>query len=67
MNALQWFKSSYSDDGGGACVEVAIQPGAAVHIRDSKDPYGPSLAFAPTEWSAFLAFASADDARRLER
>ncbi|MET9958774.1 DUF397 domain-containing protein [Streptomyces sp. NPDC006326] len=24
-NTLQWFKSSYSDDGGGNCVEVAYE------------------------------------------
>ncbi|MGP3981248.1 DUF397 domain-containing protein [Streptomyces sp. KR80] len=59
MNTLQWFKSSFSDSGGGDCVEIAIQPGEAVHIRDSKNPSGPSLTFAPTEWSAFVAFASA--------
>jgi hypothetical protein len=59
MNTLQWFKSSYSDSSGGECIEVAIQSGTAVHIRDSKDPYGPSLTFAPTEWSAFVVFASA--------
>jgi hypothetical protein len=60
MNSLHWFKSSYSDSGGGACIEVAIESGIRVHIRDSKDPFGPSLAFTPTEWFAFVAFASAD-------
>jgi hypothetical protein len=64
MNTLQWFKSSYSDSGGGDCLEVAIRPGTAVHVRDSKDPSGPSLTFAAAEWSAFLAFASVVGARQ---
>ncbi|MDQ0600295.1 hypothetical protein QF037_004640 [Streptomyces canus] len=52
--ALQWFKSSYSGDEGGACVEVATQP-TAVHVRDSKNPAGPQLAVAPGAWAAFVA------------
>ncbi|MEU0104249.1 DUF397 domain-containing protein [Streptomyces sp. NPDC006251] len=34
---LSWFKSSYSGNEGGGCLEVAAAPGA-VHVRDSKDP-----------------------------
>ncbi|WP_405646273.1 DUF397 domain-containing protein [Streptomyces sp. NBC_00019] len=52
--ALQWFKSSYSGDEGGACVEIATQP-TAVHVRDSKNPSGPQLAVAPDAWAAFVA------------
>ncbi|MGJ5759612.1 DUF397 domain-containing protein [Streptomyces galbus] len=37
---LTWGKSSYSDDEGGNCVEVAATP-ATVHIRDSKTPKPP--------------------------
>ncbi|WP_240797780.1 DUF397 domain-containing protein [Streptomyces sp. F001] len=36
--ALEWFKSSYSGDEGGACIEVALQP-TTIHIRDSKPPH----------------------------
>ncbi|WP_329336825.1 DUF397 domain-containing protein [Streptomyces sp. NBC_00663] len=50
---LQWFKSSYSSDEGGACVEVATQP-AIVHIRDSKTPAAPHLTVTPAAWAAFL-------------
>ncbi|WP_181786153.1 DUF397 domain-containing protein [Streptomyces phytophilus] len=50
---LDWFKSSYSNDEGGECVEVAAVPGA-VHVRDSKDPHGPHLCFTPEAWAAFL-------------
>ncbi|NYI03382.1 DUF397 domain-containing protein [Allostreptomyces psammosilenae] len=56
-SGLEWFKSSYSDDRGAECVEVAIAP-SAVYARDSKDPGGPALAFSPAAWSAFVAFAS---------
>ncbi|MGW7228897.1 DUF397 domain-containing protein [Streptomyces cyaneofuscatus] len=51
--ALRWFKSSYSNDQGGACVEVATHP-SAVHIRDSKVTDSPVLTVEPTTWSAFL-------------
>ncbi|MEW1865690.1 DUF397 domain-containing protein [Streptomyces sp. NBC_00669] len=48
-----WFKSSYSNDSGGVCVEVA--PLAhAVGIRDSKDKAGPALLVAPAEWASFV-------------
>lgn len=51
---LKWFKSSYSDNEGGACVEVAHDD--AIHIRDSKSaPSGPELQVSPASWSAFIA------------
>jgi hypothetical protein len=53
MSTLAWFKSSYSGDQGGECLEVATCP-AAVHVRDSKDIARPALAFAPAQWSAFV-------------
>ncbi|MFD4657326.1 DUF397 domain-containing protein [Kitasatospora sp. NPDC058444] len=52
-----WFKSSYSSNEGGECVEVAETPGA-VRVRDSKDKSGPQLAFEPTAWEAFVTFAA---------
>ncbi|MFJ7244096.1 DUF397 domain-containing protein [Kitasatospora sp. NPDC098652] len=54
---LVWFKSSYSSNEGGACVEVAEAPGT-VHVRDSKDKSGPQLAFEPAAWQAFVTFAA---------
>ncbi|MER6091179.1 DUF397 domain-containing protein [Streptomyces bluensis] len=51
--ALQWFKSSYSSDEGGNCIEVALQS-FTVHIRDSKTPTTPHLTVTPTAWTAFL-------------
>jgi Domain of unknown function (DUF397) len=53
---LAWFKSSYSGDAGGQCIEVATQP-ETIHVRDSKDKSGPTLAFTPEAWSAFVAYA----------
>jgi hypothetical protein len=51
MHDIQWRKSSYSGNTGN-CVEVAIAR-RVVAVRDSKDPGGPQLAFAPHEWRAF--------------
>ncbi|MFJ6794204.1 DUF397 domain-containing protein [Streptomyces sp. NPDC091268] len=55
-HALAWFKSSYSTDTGGNCVEIATLP-TAVHVRDSKVGDGPVLTVAPAAWSAFLGGA----------
>lgn len=51
-----WFKSSYSDGGGGECVEVATSS-SAVHVRDSKVAAGPVLAVPPEAWAGFLGMA----------
>jgi hypothetical protein len=48
----EFHKSSYSGVNG-HCVEVA--PGDVVAVRDSKDPAGPVLAFAPEAWAVFVA------------
>ncbi|MFF5919208.1 DUF397 domain-containing protein [Streptomyces flavochromogenes] len=54
-DTLHWFKSSYSDSGGGDCVEVATRP-HAVHLRDSKQSDGPTFTVEPAAWSAFVAW-----------
>jgi hypothetical protein len=46
-----WRKSSYSNSNSN-CVEVAGRPGA-IAVRDSKDPGGSPLTFAPSAWQAF--------------
>jgi hypothetical protein len=56
---LAWFKSSYSGNEGGACLEVAVAPGT-VHVRDSKAPTRAQLAFAPSEWAAFVQYVTQD-------
>ncbi|WP_078623100.1 DUF397 domain-containing protein [Streptomyces prunicolor] len=51
-----WFKSSYSDQTGGSCVEVAnlIPTQALVAVRDSKLPHGPALTLPPEAFAAFV-------------
>nr|BFD95514.1 hypothetical protein KitaXyl93_68740 [Kitasatospora sp. Xyl93] len=53
-------KSSYSA-GDDNCVEVAIPGGPVSHIRDSKDPSGPTLAFDRAAHSAFIAAVAAGE------
>ncbi|MFF9016257.1 DUF397 domain-containing protein [Streptomyces sp. NPDC014870] len=53
-NDLSWFKSSYSSEQGGNCVEVATCP-HTVHVRDSKDTAIPALTVSPDAWSRFLS------------
>lgn len=61
LTGAAWRKSSFSSGNGGACVEVAIVPGATegggslVALRDSTDPAGPALVFTPDAWQAFVA------------
>lgn len=53
ISHLTWRKASYSGSNGGGCVEVARNLPGVVAVRDSKDPDGPALAFAPDQWRAF--------------
>ncbi|MFD5384622.1 DUF397 domain-containing protein [Streptomyces sp. NPDC127074] len=51
-----WFKSSYSENNGTACVEIAHLPHTAqVGIRDSKDKGGPALVVPAGAWAEFVA------------
>ncbi len=50
LSRAQWRKSRYSGNTGN-CVEVA-DLGAAVAVRDSKNPDGPKLIFTPNQWRA---------------
>jgi hypothetical protein len=54
LDSATWRKSSYSGSNGGACVEVAGNLPGFVAVRDSKDPDGPALTFAPADWRAFI-------------
>ena len=49
-----WYKSSYSNNGDGACVEVSHGHREEVPVRDSKDPNGPALLFSTEGWSSFV-------------
>ncbi|MFE7235258.1 DUF397 domain-containing protein [Streptomyces sp. NPDC002405] len=57
---LRWFKSSYSSEEGGECVEVAVDA-AAVYVRDLKQAMegGPVLRVGPAAWSALLGTITA--------
>ncbi|MEV4679188.1 DUF397 domain-containing protein [Streptomyces kurssanovii] len=52
--AYDWRKSSHSGSEGGQCIEVATHP-ATIHVRDSKNPGGPSLTLDPAAWAAFVS------------
>ncbi|MCC3779911.1 DUF397 domain-containing protein [Streptomyces sp. UNOB3_S3] len=56
---LDWFKSSYSGNGGEACVEVATCYPDTVHVRDSKlELRAPRLDVTPAAWAAFTGFVA---------
>ncbi|WP_340560957.1 DUF397 domain-containing protein [Streptomyces sp. GSL17-111] len=57
MSPSSWFKSSYSDQGGGNCIEVA-HLGATVGVRDSKDLSRPAFVVPQDAFAAFAAFAA---------
>lgn len=54
QNGVAWRRSSYSNQEGGNCVEVAHGFPGAVPVRDSKAPNGPSLSFGASSWAAFI-------------
>ncbi|MCX4738481.1 DUF397 domain-containing protein [Streptomyces antibioticus] len=51
-----WRRSSYSNQEGGNCVEVAadLHAEAIVPVRDSKVPQGPALRFKAASWALFI-------------
>ncbi|GAA2043267.1 MULTISPECIES: DUF397 domain-containing protein [Streptomyces] len=51
-----WHRSSYSDNNGGQCVEVALVRGLA-GLRDSKVSGGPVLVVGSGAWGAFVRAA----------
>ncbi|CAL9549604.1 hypothetical protein SUDANB95_04370 [Actinosynnema sp. ALI-1.44] len=51
--SVAWRKSSHSGGTGGDCVELA-HTRSAVLVRDSKNPDGPNLVFAPASFEGFL-------------
>ncbi|MFD9883563.1 DUF397 domain-containing protein [Streptomyces alboflavus] len=53
LPAAQWFKSSYTAQAGGDCVEVA-RPGDRVWVRDSNRRGETHLAVTPPAWRAFV-------------
>jgi Domain of unknown function (DUF397) len=55
LSTALWRKSSYSNNGGLTCVEVALNLPGIVAVRDSKNPDSAQLIFTPAEWTAFTA------------
>jgi hypothetical protein len=56
VTGATWRTSSYTGSGGGNCVEVGHHAqDRRLLIRDTKDRYGPVLAFSPKEWQKFTA------------
>ncbi|WJK41083.1 DUF397 domain-containing protein [Solwaraspora sp. WMMA2056] len=53
--ATAQYRKSTRSDSTGSCVEVATNVPATVLVRDSKDPAGPALTFAPAGWTSFLS------------
>ncbi|MEU9110289.1 DUF397 domain-containing protein [Streptomyces sp. NPDC048483] len=54
LSAVAWRKSSYSNNDGGECVEVADNHPGLVPVRDSKAPHGPALLIPHHAWTAFV-------------
>ncbi len=54
MNATDWRKSSYSSNGGEACVEAATG-GDMILVRDTTNRSGGTLVFAAQAWTEFVA------------
>ncbi|TLF77309.1 DUF397 domain-containing protein [Nocardia cyriacigeorgica] len=54
LSGARWFKSRHSESNA-QCVEVAHLGAGMVGVRDSKNPTGPALVFAPSAWDAFTA------------
>ncbi|MBE4738185.1 MULTISPECIES: DUF397 domain-containing protein [Streptomyces] len=57
LGAAIWHKSSYSEGGGGNCLEVHLahpSPSPLIPVRDSKTPLGPKLVFRAASWSLFI-------------
>ncbi|MBG0857381.1 DUF397 domain-containing protein [Streptomyces sp. TRM72054] len=61
LGARGWSKP-WSDDAGGACVEVLKLDDGRVAVRQSTDPEGPALVFTPLEVSSFLTGVKAGEA-----
>lgn len=55
MQTLRWRKSSYSANGNGDCVELAVLPDGQVGIRDSNHPERGYLSVTRSELQAWIA------------
>lgn len=53
LKDVTWHKSDFSNPSG-SCVEVAVLPGRAVAVRNSRHRDGPALIFTHAEIDAFI-------------
>ncbi|MFE2101957.1 MULTISPECIES: DUF397 domain-containing protein [unclassified Streptomyces] len=61
LGARDWAKP-WSDDAGGACVEVKRLADGRVAVRQSTDPDGPALVFTSDEMARFVTGVKEGDA-----
>lgn len=63
LPGARWRTSSHSGGKGdnGDCVEVAVLPGGAVVVRDSKDRGGAQHRLSAAAWRAFVAATRAGE------
>ncbi len=54
-----WRKSSYSDNGGGSCVETGNAPGAVLVRDTAQHGRGPVLRVTSADWRRFAAAVQA--------
>ncbi|MEU5284066.1 DUF397 domain-containing protein [Streptomyces sp. NPDC020755] len=59
LTAAAWRSSSYSNQEGGECVQVADGFPGVVPVRDSKNPHGPALVLTSAAWTAFVEAVAA--------
>ncbi|MFF8994135.1 DUF397 domain-containing protein [Streptomyces sp. NPDC014983] len=55
LSTVTWRKSSYSNQDGGQCLEVADNVPSLVPVRDSKDTTRTPLLFGAPAWAAFVS------------
>ncbi|ATW51098.1 DUF397 domain-containing protein [Streptomyces peucetius] len=55
LTAVSWRKSSYSNQDGGACLEVSDDFAGVVPVRDSTVPRGSVLLFPTAGWGSFVS------------
>lgn len=49
-----WWKSSFTNNGAGDCVEVKYDLDGIVPVRDSKRPTGPAVVHSRAAWRALV-------------
>ncbi|MFE1878564.1 DUF397 domain-containing protein [Streptomyces diastatochromogenes] len=64
LSTVTWRKSSYSNQDGGNCLEVADNVPSLVPVRDSKAPSQGALLFEAGAWGAFVDGVKREGLRR---